>query len=328
MAKYSCEPGRRKPYNEDLRWRMIWQKEVLGLKLREVAKNLCVDVSTVHRIVKNFHLTGTVSKRSYPRNKRPTKKMTDAVKLLTVIEESSVYLKEIQLKVQRLTGFEVSHPTALCGYLKETNFSRQKMKLVAKQRDEDLRSAYKLDVSIYSPSMLVFIDETGTDKRDCLRRYRYSLRGKTPSSFKMLVRGERISVIGIMTTNGILDFHGTTDGAVFLEFIELCLLPCLMPFNGVNPNSVVILDNCSIHHIEPVTQLINSVGAMVHYLPPYSPDYNPIEWCFSKVKKVTALLEVEMELTKDIEFIVRSAFATVTTDDCQSWIRDTGIYDM
>ena len=166
--------------------------------------------------------------------------MTDAVKLLilhTVIEESSVYLKEIQLKVQRLTGFEVSHPTALCGYLKETNFSRQKMKLVAKQRDEDLRSAYKLDVSIYSPSMLVFIDETGTDKRDYLRRYGYSLRGKTPSSFKMLVRGERISVIGIMTTNGILDFHvvhGTTDGAVFLEFIELCLLPCLMPFNGVS----------------------------------------------------------------------------------------------
>ena len=101
----------------------------------------------------------------------------------------------------------------------------------------------------------------------------------------MLVRGERLSVIGIMTINGILDFHvvhGTSDGDSFLENY---LLPCLMPFNGTNPNSIVILDNCAIHHIEPVTNLINSVGAMIHYLPPYSPDYNPIEWCFSKVKK-------------------------------------------
>ncbi len=62
----------------------------------------------------------------------------------------------------------------------------------------------------------------------------------------MLIREERISVIGIMTINGVLDFHvvhGTTDS---LEFAENCLLPCLMPFNGINSNSIVVLDNCSI----------------------------------------------------------------------------------
>ncbi len=51
------------------------------------------------------------------------------------------------------------------------------MKLVAKQRDEDLRNAYKRDVLIYSPDMLIFIDETGTDRRVTLRKYGYSLRG-------------------------------------------------------------------------------------------------------------------------------------------------------
>ena len=67
---------------------------------------------------------------------------------------------------------------------------------------------------------------------------------------------------------------------------------------------VVILDNCAIHHVAPVTQLlINEVGAIVHYLPPYS----PIEWCFSKVKEG---IDEEMEATEDIELIARSAFAT------------------
>ena len=66
--------------------------------------------------------------------------------------------------------------------------------------------------------MLVFIDETGTDRRDSIRKYGYSIRGKTPQSMKMLIRGERLSVIAIMTINGVLDFHvvyGSTDGEEF-----------------------------------------------------------------------------------------------------------------
>ena len=330
---HSCQPGRTKAYNEDLRWRMVWQREVLGLKLKEVAKNLCVDLSTVHRITKLFYNTGSVLKRPYPSDKRPNKKVTDAVKIFilsTIVNEPHLYLRELKDRVLVFTGFEIS-PTVLCGYLRDMNFSRQKMKIIAKQRDEEIRSTFRSDVSLYKAHMLVFIDEAGSDRRDSLRRYGYNLRGQTPRSFKMLVRGERLSVIGIMTINGILDFHvvnGTSDGDSFLEFVENYLLPCLMPFNGTNPNSIVILDNCAIHHIEPVTNLINSVGAMIHYLPPYSPDYNPIEWCFSKVKRAISSMELEMQITEDIELIVRTAFATVTGDNCESWIKDCGIYNM
>ena len=76
---------------------------------------------------------------------------------------------------------------------------------------------------------------------------------------------------------------------------------------------------------EPVARLIQE-GVILHYLPPYSPDYNPIEWCFSKVKIVMSSMEAEMEVTEDIELIARSAFASVTEEDCQSWIQDCGIY--
>ena len=57
-----------------------------------------------------------------------------------------------------------------------------------------------------------------------------------------------------------------------------------MPFNGINPRSVVLLDNASIHHTHWPIELIESVGALVHFIPPYSPDLDPVEELFSKVK--------------------------------------------
>ena len=57
-----------------------------------------------------------------------------------------------------------------------------------------------------------------------------------------------------------------------------------MLFNGVNPHSIVILDNASIHHVQGIVEMINEVGALVLFLPPYSPDFNPIEEVFSKLK--------------------------------------------
>ena len=90
-----------------------------------------------------------------------------------------------------------------------------------------------------------------------------------------------------MSMKGILDVKvvtGTSNGDTFYDFMHSHLLPQLLPFDGRNPHSVVVLDNCSIHHISEVRQVLEKVGVLVHYLPPYSPDYNPIEEAFSKVK--------------------------------------------
>ena len=100
-----------------------------------------------------------------------------------------------------------------------------------------------------------------------------------------------------MSTRGILDVHiakGTTNGDTFYEFILKQLIPILQPFNGINPNSVVIIDNCSIHHVQDIVETIREVGAMLHFLPPYSPDLNPIEMAFSKVKHGIKDLELSM----------------------------------
>ena len=259
---------------------------------------------------------------------RPNKKLTSPVQLTilhTVLQHPEMYLHELQEIVCVLTGVHVSK-SSLCTFLKGMNFTRQKMQIVAKQRDDDLREQFFADVSLYKQDMLIFIDESGSDNRDTLRKYGYSIRGKPPRSLKLLVRGERVSVIAALSNDGVETLRvvrGTGDGDTFLEFVERELLPVLQPFNGMNPNSVVIMDNCSVHHVARVKSLISEVGALLHYLPPYSPDLNPIEKCFSKVKSCLKSTEI---VNDDLETAVLAAFTCVTPNDCEGWIRDSKVY--
>ena len=104
---------------------------------------------------------------------------------------------------------------------------------------------------IYTPEMLIFLDETGLNRHNTLRKYGYSIRGK-PAVFKMLlVRGECISAMAFMLVYGMLDLNvvsGKVDGDIYSDFVKKVLLSHLMPFDGKNPHSFVILDNCIVHH--------------------------------------------------------------------------------
>ena len=131
-----------------------------------------------------------------------------------------------------------------------------------------------------------------------------------------------------MSVHGLLDLKivsGSVDGDIYCDFVQKILLPQLMPFDGKNPHSVVILDNCTIHHCEEAVQMIEEVGAIVHFLPPYSLDYNPIEEAFSKVKAEMKAMEKEAQVL-DIETVVLSAFSCITVSDCNQWIKDSVIY--
>lgn len=112
-------------------------------------------------------------------------------------------------------------------------------------------------------------------------------------------------------------------------FVQSNLLPHLMPFNGTNPHSIVVLDNVSIHHVDGIQTMIEEVGALVFYLPPYSPDYNPIEEAFGKVKVNMKTYEAEMNRGEmDTVDVVLAAFSQITQEDCVNWIADSGIYPL
>ena len=89
-------------------------------------------------------------------------------------------------------------------------------------------------------------------------------------------------------------------------------------------HSVVITDNCSIHHLQTVLEMINSVGALVRFLPPYSPDLNPIELVFSKVKSFWKADDLLVQFTSNPRTLVSMAFDTITPQDAFGYVRHSG----
>ena len=326
----TCEPTRSSAYSSGLRWRMVWQTLALNIPVSCVARNLCVHKRTVHRIVTSFKTTGSVDKRQYPKE-RLFRKITTAAEFYTlslVIDQPGICLREIKLDLLLNLGLDVTE-SAICVFLQKAGFTRQHLKLYARQQDKHLRTQFIADMSLYTAEMMVFLDEAGTDRRDSIRAKGYSLRGKPGQKQTPLARGEHVSAICIMSVDGILTCElvsRSVNGDKFIEFIENSLLPNLMPFNGQYPNSVIVMDNCSIHYVNQVTDLIRQTVALIHWLPPYSPDMNPIEEAFSKAKSVMRAMEIKMQVTKDTDLIIYSAFSCITPCHCQGWIADTGIY--
>ena len=161
------------------------------------------------------------------------------------------------------------------------------MRTIALQQSEARRIQYMAEISLFHPDMLIWIDETGSDRRNSIRKYGYSLRGTPAQVFQLRVGGKCISAIPILTTHGIEDVYTSTEtinGERFEDFLCQCLLPIIMPFDGVNPRSVVVMDNASIHHLARVQDIITGVGARLVFLPPYSPDLMPLEEVFAEVK--------------------------------------------
>ena len=84
------------------------------------------------------------------------------------------------------------------------------------------------------------------------------------------------------------------------------------------------MDNAAIHHVEGINELIESVGALFIFLPPYSPDHDPIEEAFSSVKSYLKANEAILQVSGDIESVLLAAFTNISADDCRAWFRDSG----
>ena len=196
------------------------------------------------------------------------------------------------------------------------------------QRSDKERAKFMVQVQCIPANCFVWVDETGSDHRDSRRKTGYGLQGIPPVSFQLRVRSSRISAVSCITTDGAEDLYlteGSVNGDAFMEFVQQCLLPVLKPFNGQNTKSIVLLDNVSIHHVENVQETVNGVGALLWFLPPYSPDLYPIEERFSKVKKFLTHNSVAFQSTDSPRVLVTAAaLATVTKEDCLGYIKHAG----
>ena len=316
-----------KSYSEDLRWRAVWLHIAQGMSYQDISRLLYMSERSVQRYMERFHATGTVAPTLQKRG--PDKILTEFQQftiLQTLIHKPTSYLHEVQDQLFEVTGVWV-HSSTICRTIKEQGFTRKKVCRIATQQSEQLRIQFMAEISMYNPDMLVWIDETGSARRNSIRQYGYSLRGMPARVHQLQVGGRRLSAIPVLTTSGIEDVYVTSDsvdGTKFEEFLFQCLLPIILPFNGINHHSVIVMDNASIHHLERVQDLITGIGARLMFLPPYSPDLMPLEEVFSKVKAVLKANDNLYLVTSTPELMIKLAFATVTPEDTLGYIKHAG----
>ena len=164
----------------------------------------------------------------------------------------------------------------------------------------------------------IFLDEMGSNLA-LTRRYGRAAPGERVHDAVPSDQGGKVSTLGAIDRTGIrtgLSVPGAIDGETMVFFVEELLAPTL------KRGEVVFMDNCPIHKLDEIEDLIDARGAGVVFLPPYSPDLNPIEPCWSKVK--ARLRALKPRTLDDLLAALVDAFATVTGHDIRGWFRHCG----
>lgn len=128
-----------------------------------------------------------------------------------------------------------------------------------------------------------------------------------------------LTTLGAMSLRGIdaaMTIPSATDGEVFRAYVEQVLCPRLQP------GDVVVMDNLSAHKVAGIRQLIEDCGAQLLYLPPYSPDLNPIEPAWSKFKQF--LRAAKARTSEALDQAITEALKTITADNAAAWFRHSG----
>jgi len=168
--------------------------------------------------------------------------------------------------------------------LRRIKFTRKKLRVEAAQRNQVLRAAWQYSLRCFTANQLIFVDESGSDNRTGDRAYGYGLRGAITRVRRWLKYHDRVSALPAYTIDGYLTastFPGTCNADIFEQFIIDELLPLCNPYPG--PLSVIVMDNASIHHAgrDRIEHACLAHHVWILFLPPYSPDFNPIEESFS-----------------------------------------------
>jgi transposase len=168
------------------------------------------------------------------------------------------------------------------------------------------------------PERLVFIDETGATTRMARLRGR-SARGQRCRAAVPHGHWKTTTFTAGLRLNGFtapLVLDGPMTGDVFLAYVEQMLVPTL------SPGDTVIMDNLPAHKILGVRTAIEAAGAAILYLPPYSPDFNPIEQAFAKLKAL--LRKAAARTIDDLWSIIAHAIDLFTPDECANFFTNSG----
>uniref|UniRef100_A0A1X7TP35 Paired domain-containing protein n=1 Tax=Amphimedon queenslandica TaxID=400682 RepID=A0A1X7TP35_AMPQE len=191
------------PLSNDLRWRIVYLSHHNGYSDKKIANTLYISRSTVKRIIKLYHQTGDVSPCTHQSGPPRMLREAEIEFIVSVmLINPSIYLDELKRKLCAATGCDASIAT-ICRTLNRIGFTRKKIQYIALQQDEQERMKFMEEMSLISPEMIVWIDETGSDRRKERRNFGYHLRGITPVEHSIFVGGHRLNAIVAMSFSQI-----------------------------------------------------------------------------------------------------------------------------
>lgn len=175
-----------------------------------------------------------------------------------------------------------------------------------------------MEISSELSRRLKFLDEAGSNVA-MTRRYGRAARGERIYEGAPQNYGENLTMLATLSLSGVeapMTIDGAVDGVVFLTYVEQVLVPTL------EVGDVVVMDNLGAHKVKGVREAIEGCGANLIYLPSYSPDLNPIEKCWSKIK--TYLRAAKARTREALEEALKEALTAVTAADAAGWFTSCG----
>lgn len=307
-----------RPYSMDLRERVAAAVDEGEGPQREIARLFRVSLSFVSRLLQRRRQKGTLAPEPHGGGPTPVLSRDDQRLLQDMIREHN---DDTLDQLRQRCGFDCSL-TTIWRALRRRGLTSKKKTQHADERDRpdvrQKRRSFRRRVQRVEPKRLVFVDETGVTTA-MTRAYGWAPRGEravgsAPGSWESLTV---IAALGMGGVRAPLVFPGATDAAAFESYVEEVLVPEL------HAGDVVVWDNLSPHQAYAAAAAVKRAGARLLPLPPYSPDYTPIERLWSKVK---AYLRRVAARNKDAVYsVLGEALERVSLQDIIGWFQLAGL---
>ena len=180
---------------------------------------------------------------------------------------------------------------------------------------QEKRTQWRENKALHNVDRLVFLDESGINI-NMARRYGRSIGKARVIDNVPLNTPKTTTVLSSMRLNGKMaytTYEGGTTGDRFVSYIKEILLPTL------TKGDIIVMDNMRSHHVKAVAEAIEDAGINLLYLPPYSPDMNPSEMLWSKLKSI--LRKAAVRCKDKLHNAIDSALACVSLSDCKNWFQ-------
>ena len=305
------------PLSNDLRKRILEAVDNREGSRRKLAARFKVNTSTITKLLRLRRQTGSYEPRPHAGGVAPALDGDALERLRRLVEETPDATLEALRQKMSISGSRM----IICRALQKLGLPLKKKSPHASERDtpgvQQERGEFAEEVESIEPGRLVFVDETGVTTAMTPAYGRAPVGERVESSAP--ASWESVTVIAALAPDGVrapLAIEGAVNAPTFLAYVEQVLVPAL------RRGDVVIFDNLSSHLSPAVFQAIERVGAVVMPLPPYSPDFNPIEEMFSKLKEF--LRRVGARAKAHLYDAIGEGLREVTPGDILGWFRHAG----